>query len=253
MLKLGRIPSRDDPRTFRFSKFVDVNKLAGAPSKRDWAHPINAPAFGMFANDRLGNCTCASQGHYLQAMAANTGRPLAITGGDVIKMYQAIGGYDPARPETDQGAEMLDAMRYMRSTGLCGYRFGAYFSVDPLLSAHVEAAVNSFGGLSVGLDMPAAWRDSTTWDVAQPGDRSLSWEPNSWGPHAAQVVAYDPIGLTVVTWSVLKLLTWEALRQYCSEAWAAIDSQWIDDTTMLTPSGFDLEQLMRDLVEIDRA
>ena len=253
MLKLGRKPSRIDRRTLRFARYVNMRALPASPPARDWAHPLTAPAFGMFANDRLGDCTCAAIGHYLQAMAANTGRPLTLAGGDVIRMYSAVTGYDPARPETDEGAEMLDVLKYMRATGLCGYRFGAYVAVDPLSRTYVEAAVNCTGGLYVGLDLPAAWRDATTWDVAPIASRSTAYVANSWGPHAVEVVGYDRIGLTLVTWGVLKIMSWEALRKYCSEAWAAIDSLWIDDTSLLSPSGFDLATLMRDLVEIDRA
>jgi hypothetical protein len=252
VLKLGRKPSRRDRRTLQFSRYISMRALPASPPARDWAHPITAPAWGLFSNDRLGDCTCAAIGHYLQAMAANTGRPLAITGGDVIRMYQAVGGYDPTRPETDAGCEMLDVLRYMRATGLCGYRFGAFVQVDPLSRTYVEAAINALGGLYAGLDLPVAWQNATTWDVAPIGDRSTSYAPNTWGPHAVEVVGYDRLGLMVVTWGVLKILTWEALRKYCSEAWAMIDSLWIDDTSMLSPSGFDLETLMRDLVEIDR-
>jgi len=125
MLKLGRKPSRRDRRTLSFARYVSMRALPAAPPARDWAHPLTSPGWGMFSNDRLGDCTCAAVGHYLQAMAANTGRPLSIAGADVIKMYSAVAGYDPERPDTDQGAEMLDVLRYMRSTGLCGYRFGA--------------------------------------------------------------------------------------------------------------------------------
>jgi hypothetical protein len=252
MLKLGRNPSRHDRRTLYLSRYVNLRSLPGAPPKRDWTHPEHAPAWGLFANDRLGDCTCAAIGHYLQAQSANTGRPLTITGGDVIKMYSTVAGYDPERPETDQGAQMLDVLRYMRSTGLCGHRFGAYVSVDPLSRSYVESAINLTGGLYVGLDLPAAWRSATIWDVPSIGDHSTTWEPNTWGPHAVEIMGYDRLGLICVTWGVLKVITWEAFRRYCSEAWTAIDPQWIDDTSMISPSGFDLVTLMRDLVEIDR-
>lgn len=212
-----------------------------------------APAWGMFANDRLGNCTCAAIGHFLQAQSANTGRPLVLSGADVIQLYRIVGGYDPARPETDQGAEMLDVLRHMRSVGWCGYRFGAYVQVDTFNRSHVEAAINLTGGLYTGLDLPAAWQESTYWDIAPIGKRTAAYDRNTWGPHAVEILAYDRLGLVCVTWGVLKYLTWDALRMYTGEAWAAVDSQWFDDTSMLSPSGFNLERLMRDLVEIDRA
>lgn len=249
MLKLGRIPSRQDSRTLRLARYI--RNLPGQPPARDWAHPEHAPAWGTFGNLALGNCTCAAIGHFLQAQSANTGRPLLIGGADIINMYRAVGGYDPKRPETDQGAEMLDALRHMRNVGLCGHRFGAFVEVDPTERDHVEAAINSFGACYSGMDMPAAWINSTTWD-APSNDADARYAPNSWGPHAVMAIAYDRLGLTVVTWGTLKSITWEGYRKYCSEAWAMVDSQWIDDTSMLSPSGFDLSTLMSDLVNIDR-
>lgn len=203
----------------------------------------------MFSNDSLGDCTCAAIGHFLQAQSANTGKPLKITGGDVIRLYQDVGNYDPKRPETDQGAEMLDVLTEMRAVGLCGHRFGAFVQVDPANDEHMEATVNLTGWAYVGVDLPLATFDQTVWDVGI-GPR---YEPNSRGPHAMAKLAYDRDFDVYITWGGPRVTTRRWSRKYTSEAWAALDAQLIDDTTLLSPSGFNLEQLMRDLVEIDRA
>lgn len=249
MLKLGRIPSRHDPRTLQFARYVSLQDVPASPPARDWAHPHDAPAFGMFANDRLGDCTCAAIGHYLQAQSAITGLPLTIAGADVIRLYRDVAGYDPQRPETDQGAEMLDVLTEMRAVGLCSHRFGAFVAVDPANREHMEAALNLTGWVYCGVDLPLATFDQTVWDVGI-GPR---YEPNSRGPHAMAKLSYDRSFDIYVTWGGLKVATRKWSERYTSEAWAALDEQWIDDTTMLSPSGFNLRQLMRDLVEIDRA
>jgi len=251
---LGRRISRHDPRTRRFASYLDVGNLPGIPSARDWTHPTHAPKWGMFANSDIGDCTCAAIGHLFQAQAANTGKSITITDRDVLRLYSRpdVGGYDPTRPETDNGAEMLDVLRAMRRDGMAGQRIGAYVAVDALSRTHVEAAISLLGGLYVGLDLPLAWRDATTWDVAPVRGYTSDYKPNSWGGHAATVLHYDRLGLWLVTWGELKFITWEALRTYASEAWAIVNSLWIDDTSMLAPSGFALADLMLDLVEIDR-
>ena len=232
----------------RFARYIDLSKAPASPPARDWAHPHDAPAWGMFLNDRLGDCTCAAIGHALQAQAANTGKPLAIAGADIIRLYQDVGNYDPKRPETDQGAEMLDVLTEMRAVGLCGHRFGAFVALEPSNRDHMEAALNLTGWTYVGADLPLATLDQTVWDVGF-GPRYV---PNSRGPHAMAKLAYDREFDIYVTWAGLKVATRRWSERYTTEAWACIDEQWIDDTTMLSPSGFDLQTLMRDLVEIDR-
>jgi hypothetical protein len=243
---LGRSPSRRDPRTLRLARYVARDQLPAVPFARDWTHAAS-PIWGMYANDRVGCCTIASRAHVLQAEAANAGhQPVAVSDAEIIAAYAAVTGYDQARPETDCGAQMLDVLRFLRSSGLVGQRIGAYAAVDPLSRNDVESAINVTGSLWVGLDLPVAWQTATTWDIAPVHGDGPAYDRNTWGGHAAAVLAYDRVGLTLVTWGALKQVTWEGLRKYCSEAWATIDALWLRDDG-LTPSGFDAGLLARDL------
>jgi hypothetical protein len=209
-----------------------------------------APAWGLYRNDALGDCTCAAIAHALAAEAANTGRPPPpIRDADVVELYERVSDYDPARPETDQGAQMIDVLRAMRSTGMAGARIGAYAAVDWLSRTQVEAAINLFGAVYLGIDLPLAWQDATTWDIAPVHGAGPDYARGSWGGHAVSVLAYDRVGLTCVTWGALKFMTWEALRAYGSEAWAMIGPLWLRDDG-LTPSGFDAQLLAQDLAAI---
>jgi len=253
VLQLGRKPSRCDPRTLRFAKYVDARQLPAAPPARDWTHLERAPRWGLFRNDTIGDCTCAAIGHALQAQAANNHRPITISDTDVVRLYSRVTGYDPRWPETDQGAEMLDVLTEMRNgVGLAGQRIGAFASVDPLDRNHVEAAVNLLGWCYVGADLPLAAQDQTVWDVAPTHGYTAAYVPNSWGGHAMAMLGYDRTHVVLLTWGQVKIATREWFSTYVSEAWAAIGQLWLDDTSMLSPSGFALPDLMADLVEIDR-
>lgn len=249
---LGRAPSRRDTRTLKLNRYVATNIAQPPPMARDWTHPSQAPRWGMWRNDVIGCCTCASIAHALQAAAAQTGHDLKLAEGDVVQLYMEAGGYDPARPETDQGAQMLDVLRLMRSRGMGGVKIGAYVSVDLANRLEMESAINLTGSMYLGLDLPIAWQTATTWDVAPTGKRGPEYDRNSWGGHAVSALAYDRLGVTVITWGAPKLITWEAIRSYAGEAWAFIDELWMRDDG-LTPSGFNSFLLARDLSAIGAA
>ena len=246
---LGRSPSRRDVRNLRLARYLAPNVVPAPPLARDWTHGAQAPRWGMWRNDVIGCCTCAAIAHSFQAASALTGRALQLVDGDVVGLYMAASGYDPKRPETDQGAQMLDVLRVMRGRGMAGIKIGAFVTVDLSSKIEMETAINLTGSLYLGLDLPKAWQTQTTWDVAPPGKRSADYDRNSWGGHAVSALGYDRLGVTAITWGTPKLITWEAVRSYAGEAWAYIDDLWLRDDK-LTPSGFNADLLARDLAAI---
>lgn len=253
MRKLGRIRSHSDPRSLRLARYLDRRLLPGSPPARDWTHPEKAPRWGLYRNDVLGDCTCASIAHLFQAQSAASGRPIAIRDSDVIGLYARAAGYDPTVPSSDAGAEMIDVLREMRNgTGMAGQRIGAYVQIDPQSRTNVEAALNMLGGIYVGVDLPISAQEQTVWDVAPVGGYTPSYAPLSWGGHAMAMLGYDRTHVVFVTWGAVKVATREWFSTYCTEAWALIDSLWVDQTG-LSPSGFNIELLLADLAAIDRA
>jgi len=251
---LGRVQSHPDTRTLKFATYFGRSVLAAtgrnAPPARDWTHPTHAPAWRSWRNDVIGDCTCAAIAHLFQAQSANTGRLLDLDDADVVGLYERVGHYNPARPETDQGAQMIDVLRAMREVGMGGQRISAFAALDPMNRWHIDAALNLFGGIYVGVDLPIAAQTQTVWDVAPVGRHDRGYDPGSWGPHAMAMLAYDRSSVAFITWGQVKIATHEWFKTYCSEAWALIDPLWVDDG--LTPSGFDLARLRSDLVDIHR-
>lgn len=246
---LGRRASRSDARTLRMARYLKGPTAHAAPPRRDWTDSAQAPTWRMFRNDEVGCCTCAAAGHMMQSWAALTGKSRTLLVDEILRAYAAVSGWDPARPGTDQGAQMLDVLRYWRSTGIAGEQIAAYVAIDLAPRYQLEAAVNLFGAAYVGADLPVAAQTQTVWDVAAPGKYDESYTPGSWGGHAMAMLGYDRLHVQLVTWGAVKIATWEWVRTYVSEAWAVLDDLWVD-SDQLSPSGFDVVALVDDLARL---
>lgn len=238
-MKLGCIPSRRDPRTLALARYMLHPSRHEAPPQRDWTRAVER--FGMFSNDTLSDCTCAAMGHALQAQAANTGRQLAIADQDVADLYK-LTGYDPARPETDAGAQLIDVFKLMRGVGLAGNKIGAFVGVDHRDTGQLDAAVNLTGFTIVAAALPLAAQWQTVWDVVD----GPEGEPGSWDNHATALLGYDRNHAVLATWGGIKIATVRWCWKHVFEAWAGIDELWLRPDG-LTPSGFDSAQLALDL------
>ena len=108
-----------------------------------------------------------------------------------------------------------------------------------------------FGNCYVGLMMPLSAQTQSIWSVP-PGGPVGHGAPGSWGGHAVPVVAYDPEGLTVVTWGALKRMTWGFWAAYCDEAYAILSPDYLEQKggKSVVPAGFDLQQLQEDLADL---
>lgn len=241
-MRLGRLPAKHDTRTLRLARYISIPV---APGDCDWTKPVED--WQMFANDTVGDCTCATAGHMVQSWTANATQKAPVSAADVLAMYSAITGYDPADPDSDQGAYCLDVLKYWRSVGLAGHRIGAFVAVDPDKRHEVRAGLWLFGGLYLGLDLPVSAQDQDVWDVVSlTGDGA----PGSWGGHAVPVLAYaaDDAGLTIITWGGEKRITWAFLEAYCSEAYAILSQDFLSKG--VAPNGFDLAALQADLAAL---
>jgi hypothetical protein len=244
-VKLGKLAVRHDPRTLQMAKYVKA-QLAPPPSAYDWTKNVRAN-WGMMANDKIGDCTCAAAGHLIMEWTANAGRMFTPSLQDIIKAYAAITGYDPKTGNHDNGAVELDVLNYWRRTGIAAHKIAAFVSLEPSNYTHIMDAVYTFGGCYIGVQLPLSAQGQEVWAVPPQGT-SGPGAPGSWGGHAVPVVSYDPRGLTVVTWGKLLRMTWGFWQAYCDEAYGILSIDFL--TQGKAPNGFDLKTLRADLAEL---
>jgi len=246
---LGKLPPRHDPRTLQLAHYLGA-ALPEAPTRVSWVSQI--PTWPMLANDRVGCCAFASAGHLIHVWTHNADgskRAAVLHDDDILTAYSGATGYDPRHPETDRGTVMLDALRYWQKTGIGHHKIAAYAAIEPLNKTHVRLALAHLGGLHIGLALPLSAQGQRVWSVPSGASHDPRTRPNSWGGHAATVVGFDPLGLTIVTWGALQRMTWSFWETFCDEAYVAISDDWIADAGK-TPSGLDLAGLRADLVTL---
>jgi len=243
-MKLGRLPVKKDVRTLLLANYLHHPTLPPAPEAVDFTAGITE--WGMMANDRLGDCTCAAIGHLIMAWTALEKRERVISDADIIKAYSDFTGYNPDDPSTDRGGVELDILNDWRKTGVAGDKLGAFVSIHPRNLGLVRVGCNMFTGLYTGVALPITAQTQDVWHV----DHSVpeNAQPGSWGGHAVPVVAYDAKGLTVVTWGQLKRMTWTFWQAYVQEAYACLSPDYIAGDK--DPAGFSLELLQADLAAL---
>jgi hypothetical protein len=237
---LGKLPAKADIRTLKLARYVDRATLPQPPDRLDLGSAVRE--WPMYANDRLGDCTCAAAGHMIEAWtAASRGQAAVITEAAVIEAFERVKVTDPVTGE--EGAYELDVLKLWRRSGFGGHTIGAFAVVPPHDHRLVTTAAWLFGGLYVGVELPLTAQDQAVWDwtMSLEGDAA----PGSWGGHAVDVVDYDETRLAVVTWGSLKEMTWAFWDCYVDEVYCLLSADFIDGGR--APNGFDLDALRADL------
>lgn len=237
-VKLGALEPRVDARTARFANYK-TGYLPIPPTSVAWGKHV--PMFPMYANDQLGDCTCAAVGHQIQVWTSDNGQIWTPTEKEVTDLYWATGSQDTGRVE-------IDVLNYWRNNGFGskGDKIAAYMSVNPLDATEVKQAIWLFGGLYIGIALPVTAQQQRVWKLVNGGADS---EPGSWGGHAVNVTAYNSTYVTVATWGMRMRMTWGFWRKYVQEAYAILSPDWATGTKV-APSGFNFGQLQTDLATL---
>ena len=245
-MKLGKNPARHDPRTLLMAHYLQPEALPQLPASQEWTDKIQT--WPMMANDRLGDCTCAAAGHLIEEWTTYSGTGVTLSDSDIIAAYSSITGYNPQTGQNDNGAVELDVLKYWRKTGFSGHKISVFVGLEPGNHDHIKASVYIFGGCYIGLALPISAQTQNVWSVP-PGSLQGPGAPGSWGGHAVPVVAYDSLGLTVVTWGALKQMTWGFWDAYCDESYGLLSPDWVN-AKKIAAYGFNLAQLKADLKAI---
>lgn len=212
-----------------------------APAKCDWTG--GQTSFGVMANDNLGDCTAAAIGHLYQIWTKNAYHEWTPTDSQVVSFYSESTGYDPSKPDTDQGGVETDVLNVLQKEGFCGRTIVGHASVDFKNRDAVKQAIYLAGGAYLGIQLPIKAQSQDIWNVP-----AFSWidpknKPGSWGGHAVCAVAYDDLYITFITWGGLKKATWPWFEKYADEAWVILAAAWVRNNK--SPGGFDVPALQR--------
>ncbi|WP_435643885.1 hypothetical protein ACR9VJ_26520 [Streptomyces sp. H49] len=220
--RLGKLPAQPARPHLKLSAVLR-ERLAAPPASADWqADTIRWP---MYANDRVGDCTCAGVGHMVNQLTFyGSGQEVVPTEDHVLAMYSAITGYTPSDPNSDTGAYCQDVLAYWRRTGLEGHRIMAYASLDVSNLTEIKQAVAAFGTVYVGLNFPDSamtqFNEGKTWDVV----RGARVE----GGHCVIVGAYGGGKFGLVTWGAEAEMTEAFWKKYVDEAWVVLDQDGLE-------------------------
>ncbi|HWB38578.1 MAG TPA: hypothetical protein VHA75_21370 [Rugosimonospora sp.] len=207
---------------------------AAPPATVDWHSRVES--WPLYGNDVIGDCTAAMVAHAVQNTSTyGDGETVTVPEDDVVAAYSRVSGYKPGHPETDRGAVLQDVYADWRRNGIAGHKALAFAEVDPSDVAEVQTAINTFGGVGVGMVVTETMMNdfNTGRGWARTGGRSL-------GGHAVVAVGYDQDGLDVVTWGQLIRMSWSVWRRTVDEAWIAVVPEWVNDQSGLSPLGVDL-------------
>lgn len=242
-MKLGKKPPRVDPRTLVLSKYTE--RLPAPPSSVSWTK--GKADWGMLANDRLGDCTIAAIAHAVQLYTLNSWGEALVTDEEVISYYSRWAGYDPADPDSDQGAVELDILNKWRAEGFGmpdrpKHELMAYADVNPADLNSFKVGVSLFGTCYIGVSLPLAIQGREYWDCV-PRAWNYSTQPGSWGGHAVLVTGYNPHEIQFISWGRVMTMSWRFWDHYVDEAHVLLHKGWY-------PAGFDLDTLKADLAAI---
>jgi hypothetical protein len=240
--RFGKHPPKLDYRTLRFRNYVTPGLAAPPPAYDVLARvyqnlKMSNPKklFPMDGNDTYGDCTIASVAHAVTAFRGLISQKTIMARQEVIKLYLHLTG------GIDSGLAMLDVLNYWRKHAVSGDEILAYTSIDVHNHTHIQQATQLFGGVYLGFQVPQ--------DCLKEFNAHKPWTP---GPltndgHAVFVAAYDPAGVTVLTWGNIQKGTWAWWDECVDEAYAILppEAQKPD----FAP-GFNLAQLKKDLAAV---
>jgi hypothetical protein len=199
--------------------------LPPAPAVVDRATKV--PDWPVYANDTIGDCTCAAVGHQIQAWTSYAGSEVTLTDSDIIGLYSAVTGYVPGDESTDNGANPPDVLNYWMRTGVAGHKIDSWAALrNPKDVWLLKRCLNIFGSVYLAVSVPASAIDQfnagEAWYVV-PGS------PID-GYHAVplQRMAAGEYGcMEVVTWGALQRMTLRWAQQNIIDAYVIVTRDWV--------------------------
>src|SRR5688572_6640855 len=210
--RLGRLPSKADPRALFLNKFSALEEPP-PPKTNFWPRRKDFP-IRSFGNLDYGDCTRAKQAIAAMRMERlEQRRTISITDDEVIRVYKEMS--DRLYGGGDNGAYEVDALDCWRRKE---YTFNdakgraltidAYLRLNPYDHDEMRRALALAGahGIAVCLNLPWAFASidpPDDWHLPEGQMMTGEWMPGSWGGHSMWARDYDEVGIWLVhTWDI---------------------------------------------------
>lgn len=185
----------------------------------------------------------------IQTWTADAGNMVVPSDNDILTAYEAVGGYVPGNPSTDNGAVISDVLSYWQKTGIANHKISAYAEIGSNNHTLIRQAIDIFGSVDIGVQLPlAAQKMGNYWYMMGATSLTGDFAPGSWGGHSIPLVAYNDWSYICVSWGQLIRISLKFLESYCDERWTCLTPDWFEGTKSV--SGFDLVQMEADLASI---
>ena len=243
--KGGKLPPERRMGIPALGDFLDKATAWPAVPAHGWELAVPASDLNVLGNDQYGDCGPAGAYHLLQAQAANVGQTIVPTTDQALALYTAVAGFNPSDPSTDTGVVLTDLLTYWQKTGIpytaadgstATDQIAGYASLDISSVAQMRYAAYTFGGLYLGLNLPAACEQNTSnWNFG-PGE-SIA------GGHCVILAGEGGAGGKIGSWGMWIPTNWEFLLSYLDEAYITVSAAFVDGASGKSPTGLDLAGL----------
>lgn len=242
-MRFGKLPPKIDYRTLNFQRYIKED-IPEPPEKYEAVDRVMrhlnsldniSSLFPMDANDQVGDCTIAGAAHAITVYHGLIGQRDVPAEKEVLKVYNHLTG------GVDSGLYMLDVLNYWRRTGMFNNQITAFMRVNAHNHVHVKQAINLFGGLFMGFQVPE--------DAIQQFNERKPWTVGKllYAGHAVHVTGYDSESVNVLTWGTTQRGLWSWWDYCVDECYAILPPEAKEPG--FTP-GFDFVKLQDDLSEV---
>lgn len=256
---LGKRPYQPDSRIelelkknkIQFEKEFRLEALdVEVPTSSFWNKKYSGPWNG-YRNVPGGiqDCIPAAAAHILTLWSSNTQDvPVILTVDEVVRLYSRESGYDSSSGDNDQGCILVDFMWNWNKKGIgnANRKIGLFQSLTKGDTQQVKQAITYFGACMIGLALPeylqyVSRSGKPFWQLVTAPPKG-SVEPGSWDNHAVAAIGYDEQGITVISWGIEVVISWEFYSKYNDESYVMISADWVPQRGT-APSGKDLAGL----------
>lgn len=229
-LKLGCKRPADSKanRLLRFESVFRVDELPPYLPSSNRRAMVTRP-WDMLGNDQEGDCFFAGSGHTELLCSSVVGKPVMIDRAGALRAYHECTG------PGDNGTDPIQGMKYWQNRGLAS-KIAGYVKVSPN-EASIKHAIQLFGSVGIGVNLPAAWKGQTVWKgPTNARDLVGQWKPGSWDAsgdagHWFPLLDWDTDGFWALPWAATGFvkLTMQGVLDFNMVMLAPLVTLWLDE------------------------